>query len=626
MRLVGFDVETTGALEEYALQPHRAVSGQAWLTSFALAMRRPDGEIKAGGKLTPTRDDLTDFLVTAGSRGWTIVGWNTAFDVAWLIALGLREQVYACRWLDAMLLQKHLVARPDFATADGKRQRFDLETAIKTHFPGEEGFKGFTDFHSDSEEAKAGLLARNIGDASLTLRLAEKLLGEMPLAMKRNALIEARAIPLVAETYVEGLCVNTLASIRLHRKLQARRHAALTTLKILEPGITEEALASPKQLGELLFDKWSLPVVGWTEKGAQSTNKDALAELADIDERAKWVRDYRDSGNLDTKFAAAVIRSARYNGLHRGVRVVRPQARLYGTYTGRVIYSSKQGRGKQERPTGVALAQWKRDAEFRSQIVPPPGYDLLEFDFAGQEFRWMAVMSGDPTMLGLCEPGEDAHAYMGGRIARIPYEDMMRLKDTDPEIGAKRKAGKVANLSLQYRTSWRTLKLRARTDYDIKLSDIEAQAIHATYLTTYREVPRYWQRQIHKARRDGFVTTLAGRTVWLGEPTTWPQDRVWSFESTAINFPIQGVGADQKYLALCVASDYLPKVDGRFYFDLHDGLFFVVPKKYSQRAAREMKQILSNLPYEKAWGVKLPIQFPVDAKLGPSWGELKEVH
>lgn len=123
---------------------------------------------------------------------------------------------------------------------------------------------------------------------------------------------------------------------------------------------------------------------------------------------------------------------------------------------------------------------------------------------------------------------------------------------------------------------------------------------------------------------------MAGRRVQLGFPDSWVyadgNDATWSHESTAINFPIQGVGGDQKYLAILCAHDLCVKYGARFYFELHDGIFYVAPKDVSEKFGHEMKALLSNLPYKKAWGVQLPIQFPVDGKRGPSWGKLKEFH
>ncbi|MDH3349788.1 MAG: hypothetical protein OEM02_17000, partial [Desulfobulbaceae bacterium] len=85
---------------------------------------------------------------------------------------------------------------------------------------------------------------------------------------------------------------------------------------------------------------------------------------------------------------------------------------------------------------------------------------------------------------------------------------------------------------------------------------------------------------------------------------------------------IQGTGGDQKYLAMAVAKNMLPKYDGKFYYELHDGLFFFFPEKKAAKAAVDMCEALSNLPYKAAWGVDLPIKFPVDAKIGESWGDL----
>jgi DNA polymerase I-like protein with 3'-5' exonuclease and polymerase domains len=241
----------------------------------------------------------------------------------------------------------------------------------------------------------------------------------------------------------------------------------------------------------------------------------------------------------------------------------------------------------------------------------------------------MAVLSKDHTMLSMCMPGEDAHGYMGAQVGNWSYAAMRdKLIAGDAKAKELRQLGKVANLSCQYRTSAKTLIRVARVGYKLTVSESEARAIHATYRTTYPEVLRYWRDQIDRAKMRGAVGTVAGRTVNLGKADNpmhkWGEFG-WSMESTAINFPIQGSGADQKYLALALLRDYLPKVDGRFYFELHDGMFVLIPDRYADKAVHDIRRILSNLPYKKAWDVDLPIQFPVDAKVGKSWGDLREV-
>ena len=632
MKLTSFDVETRGIDTGYALQPFRAKTGEAWLTMCAIATPN-----KTTGYMSPSKELLREWLTEMARTKTRIVGWNTPFDMAWLIAMGLRDEVFACEWLDGMNLWRHLTASPEWTGLSPKS--YGLKAAVAQYLSAFSGYEEGIDFETDDPDELAKLLEYNKKDAQFTLILAHWFLKEMTDAQKRNALIEAACLPMVAESLVEGITADREAAEILASKLDEDSKLAFVKLTF-ECGktIDEKVLASPVKLRELLYKEWGLPIVKLTKKDAASTDRDALTQLAPLDKRAGLLNEFREAKNNRTKFAIGAMNSLDYNGDGR----VRPAAKVYGTYTGRMTYGSKILRGKDERPTGVALHQWKRDKAFRDIITVPPGYTLLEFDFAGQEFRWMAVKSGDRTMLQLCQPGEDAHGYMGAKIAGWGYNHIRSvLADEDdaqyPEAKNNRQLGKVANLSLQYRTSPNALIRVARTGYQLILSEAQAKAIHGTYRMTYPGVQEYWNRQIKNAKLDGWVETVAGRRVHLGTGETWkfwkeadPDekeliDNTWGCESTAINFPIQGSGADQKYLALLIAKNYLPTVEGRFYFELHDGLFFIVPDRYAAKAVAEMKPLLSNLPYKKAWGVDLPIQFPGDAKMGKTWGQLKEI-
>jgi DNA polymerase I-like protein with 3'-5' exonuclease and polymerase domains len=106
----------------------------------------------------------------------------------------------------------------------------------------------------------------------------------------------------------------------------------------------------------------------------------------------------------------------------------------------------------------------------------------------------------------------------------------------------------------------------------------------------------------------------------------WMDRRMrWALESTAVNFPIQGIGADQKYLAIKVLRNYLNRYGGRFFFELHDGLYAVLPAKVAEEAGRTIQAALNKLPYKRAWGFEPPIPLPWDLKMGPSWGEMTEI-
>jgi DNA polymerase-1 len=180
----------------------------------------------------------------------------------------------------------------------------------------------------------------------------------------------------------------------------------------------------------------------------------------------------------------------------------------------------------------------------------------------------------------------------------------------------------VGNLSLQYRTSARKFRSVARVQYNIPIEMPEAQRIHRTYLQTYHRVPTYWGSQIALTKSQGYVETLAGRRVQV--VGNWDGEFGWSMGSTSINYRIQGTGADQKYLAIAVVKDYAVRYGIKFAWDLHDGIYWWVPDAHVQRVAHELKYLLDNLPYHKAWGFQPSIPFPWDCKVGKSWGSLKE--
>jgi DNA polymerase-1 len=393
---------------------------------------------------------------------------------------------------------------------------------------------------------------------------------------------------------------------------------------------------SPQKLSKLLFEYWKCPVlkVNVSKKTVDedgnpnetnSTDKEVLHELAlDGWENAKHIHEYRQALNRVVKFADNPLKSVDYNADDR----THPQAFVFSTYTGRMTYASTQGRAgtKAERQIGFAIHQEKREKNFRDIVIAPPGYTLVEFDAAGQEYKWMAVRSKDEKMLELSQPGEDAHSYMGSRIIEMDYKEFRhRLKEGEERISGPRGArmgGKVGNLSLQYRTSAKRLLSTARTDYDLPWTMSQAERVHSVYPQTYTSVPVFWRSQIDLAKRQGYVETIAGRRVKLiGD---WSDSFGWAMGSTAINYAIQGTGADQKYLALAVLKNHMRKYDVHFVLDMHDGLYFFVPDGLVNTVARVFQRALNSLPYQEAWGLKLPIPMTWDCKYGPSWGRMQE--
>lgn len=622
-RFIAFDTETSGTLPEYALQPWRVRQGQAWLTSLATVRKTPDG-LLIGGGLAPTPTMLRAFLQEAIDLDLTVVGWNTAFDIGWLLAHGFEAEVFRLRWLDGMLLWRHAFIEPEYDTTKGSRRSYGLKQCVAEVLPRFAGYQEDVDFHDPDPAERRKLHDYNVRDTMFTLRLARHWYNRLSPEQLNAALIEAESLPLVALANLRGLRVDTLAARELAQKLA---DDAARCLESLAPhGVTEVVVRSPVKLGKLLFDDWKLPVLKEntgkkTGKVSRATDKEVLHELAFADPRAKTLREYREALGNRTKFADAPLVSVAYNA----DGCTHPQAIVFGTYSGRLTYASKQGKNKDERQTGFALHQEKRGEMFRGVVMSPPGYTLMEFDASGQEYRWMAIASGDPVMLDLCQPGEDPHSFMGARVSGTAYQTLVSaVRAGDKAAKDGRQLGKVANLSLQYRTSARKLRTVARVQYDLPMELPEAQRIHTTYQRVYREVPRYWLRQINETKRNGYVETFAGRRVQV--KGNWDGNNGWSMASTAINYRIQGTGAEQKYLALKVLKPYLVQISATFAWDLHDGIYFYVPDAQVARAAVEIKQQLDRLPYREAWGFTPPIPLPWDCKAGKSWGALKELH
>lgn len=337
--LEAFDVETWGKQPAYALQPFRAGVGQmilhngerqAWLTSCAWAIY-VNSEPRAAGTMMPNVDSMQHLLERWVRQGRWVVCWNAPFDVAWLIAYGLRELVYKVNWLDGLLIHRALNNYPRYK--EEGRESMSLKAVTAKRWPERAGYEEDVDFGASTAEELAKLLHYNMQDCVNTLELTWENLQRMTPAMRRNMLIEAASIPMVAETLITGIAADGPAAEALSLELENKAKEAFVRLRVLgglamEADELQKVLASPKKLADLLYNQWGLPVLKHTETGAPSTDKEVLTELAATDNRAKYIHEYREALNNRTKFAEGTLASLAYNGDGK----VRPGARVFGTY------------------------------------------------------------------------------------------------------------------------------------------------------------------------------------------------------------------------------------------------------------------------------------------------------
>jgi DNA polymerase I-like protein with 3'-5' exonuclease and polymerase domains len=601
MKLIGFDIETTGEGEAFGLQPYRVLQGRARITSAAFVTE--EGET-LWASLNPSVDDLRVMLrkISIQCSDSVLIGWNTLFDVAWLIAVGLEKEVRSCRWLDGEVLRRAL-------ENDTTDKSYGLKPTVAKYLPEFAGYEGKVGGNFD--EINEELLKYNIMDSGLTAKLGRIFIDQLDQRRAALAGVISQCIVPVAASWVEGLCVDPTALDVWEEDCEKKAEEALEKIHSMldvDYEIDDSFLNSPIRLKKIL---------NTLGHQVSATDQAELSRFKGVP-LIKAISEYKKANTSRTKFIAGIRKSLQYNESDR----THPSCRLWNTYTGRFGYSSKTLKKFQ---TGIAIHQFSREKVARSCIVAPKGYVLAEYDFATQEPRLICDYSGDETLLQIFTDGLDFHTYMAANVVQKDYDDLLaRFKDGDPQAIQDRYLGKVANLSCQYRIGWKTLILRARVQYDVELSESMSKALISTYKRTYNKVPIYWDTAIESAKSQGYAETRGGRRVILDD---WSRQNSWSAESTALNFPIQGTGADMKVLGIAMIDDMLYEAGGKYLLDLHDALFCLLPDtSVGYDVASKIKEVLSNLPYRQIYNWSPRVSLPVDLKIGPSWGTLKDVN
>lgn len=612
MKIEAFDLETWGVLPEYALQPWRVESRQAWITVAGWT----EGKKAYASGYKPDRQLLSDFLQHHAQAGTVLVGANIMFDVTWCLAYGLHAEVEACKWMDFQLLWKR---------CDAFRDSYSLKKAVALFLPKYAGYEKAVNYGATEGKELAELIHYNKLDCAFTKHMFKMFWKELSEPERKAAVIESKGIPEFASSWLHGLPIDRTYLFELHKEVEKDKLDSLFKLntQLVEEGyeeVTEEQLSSNDQLGKILFEDWELPVIKATPKGKPSVDKEALIRLAVEYPEVELIRSIRETKGLVSKFITATENSIDYNEDER----VHPTPWISGTYTGRCTYSSKQGKNKDERQIGIALHQMKRGPKYRRQVVPPDKHLMGEADWSGQEMRIMAdrvaALTCDTTMADLFVEGKDLHSYMGAGLISVDYDWMMKNKEVNNKAKQGRYLGKFANLSLQFRVGYDTMRVKALTDYGLWLTHDEAVHTKSVYLSMYPGVPVYWSAAIALAKRQGYAATMGNRYVALDNLGDYGQ------QQTAINTPIQGTGADMKQLGIAVIAPVLKKMKILYAFDLHDALFFWIPDNSSAKDnLLDIRHRLANLPYEKAWGWVPRLPLPVDCTLGERWGDLREV-
>ncbi len=630
---VGLDLETQpcpGQPLEYSLQPWRLPQGKARVSVCAIA--HPDGS----AKIVPgSREQLRDLLHSLSGR--TAVTYNGVFDIAWLLACGLEDDVRRIHWVDAQILYKLADNNQD----SSERPEWSLADAAKRWLHDVPWLPTFLQLKAEdvvSGENQPYWDVRAKLDALATVVIAQRVWTTLSDKQRRLATISMRCLVPTAKSWVTGVDVDAQSAANMYGPASAEMRVIEDKLGLRTPPTTKserveavdgwipsKVLASPKQLGTLIYSTWGLPVERTTDKGSASTDKTALTYLADLDARVLSILRWRELNTRLSKFILGIPEACAY----LGSQTTHAAPRLFSTYTGRMTYSTKSSRAGPgaKAKIGVPLHQWPRPKVMRKLIVAPPGKRLVEFDAAGQEARLMAAQSLDPAMLRVFNsppPYDDIHGFTASRIGGMPFEELLKRKAAYDEVvtGAHglRNCAKFINLSKQYRTGDKKLRLMARVQYGLDMPIETIREWSRAYAATYAGVPRYWSGAIRTAQHLGYAETLGGRRYGLDR---WRKEDEWGTGSSAINFPIQGTGSDMKELAISTLDRMFPELE--FMLDLHDGIFFLVDDTpHIADLVADARAVLDSLNYAQAWDWDAPLPMPWDGGHGKSWGEIKK--
>ena len=421
-------------------------------------------------------------------------------------------------------------------------------------------------------------------DAELAFRL-KPVLEEKLRASDSERLFSGIEMPLaavLADMEEAGFLIDR-AGIAGYGDLISEKSTALAAEICDEAGV-EFNINSPKQLGEVLFERLSLPY-GKKTKTGYSTNADILEKLAPDYKIVRDVLEYRKLTKLYSTYVVGLLKVADENGR------IHTQFKQTGTATGRL---SSAEPNLQNIPIRTDEGR-----ELRKYFIAAPGRVLIDADYSQIELRLLAHISGDAAMISAFTHGADIHTSTAAAVFGVAPEDVT------PEL---RKRAKAVNFGIVYGIGDFSLA------GDLGIPVKQARAYIQSYLASYPDVAAYLKDIVAEAHAKGYVTTLFGRRRYIPEISGHNAMQRKFGERVAMNSPIQGSAADIVKIAMLGVSRRLAaeELDAKLILQVHDELIVEASKKDADRAAAILRE-------EMEGAVKLSVPLTVDLSLGERW-------
>ena len=345
-------------------------------------------------------------------------------------------------------------------------------------------------------------------------------------------------------------------------------------------------LASPKQLGDILFNKLGLPVKKKTASGGPSTDEEVLTELALDYPLPKLLLEHRSLSKLKGTYTDKLPRM-----INPDTGRVHTHFSQAAVVTGRLASSDPN---LQNIP--VRTEEGRR---IRTAFIAPAGSSIVSADYSQIELRIMAHLSGDDRLREAFAHGEDVHRATAAEIFGV----------TPLEVGPdQRRVAKSINFGLIYGMSAFGLARQ------LGLERSAAQTYIDRYFARYPGVAQYMEEARQTARDKGYVETAFGRRLWFPDIRSSQAMRRQGAERAAINAPMQGTAADLIKLAMVAVQNWLEKsaLRSKLVLQVHDELLLEVPDG-------ELMDVRTHLPRLMSQVADLKVPLVVEVGVGPNW-------
>jgi DNA polymerase-1 len=347
-------------------------------------------------------------------------------------------------------------------------------------------------------------------------------------------------------------------------------------------------LNSPKQLGEILFEKLQLPVVKKTPSGTPSTDEEVLAKLAEDYPLPKILLDYRGLSKLKSTYTDKLP------------KMVDPTTgRVHTNYAQAVAVTGRLASNDPNlQNIPIRTAEGRR---IREAFIAPPGSTIVSADYSQIELRIMAHISGDANMLKAFADGEDIHRATASEIFGVGLGDV---------TSEQRRYAKVINFGLIYGMSAFGLA------GNLGIERSAAQMYIDKYFQRFSSVKQYMDDTRLEAKSQGYVETVFGRRLWLPEINSPNGPRRQGAERAAINAPMQGTAADLIKLAMIAVQGWIERdsLQSKLIMQVHDELVMEVPDAELALVREKLPELMKNVAE-----LKVPLIAEVGA--GKNWDQ-----